>query len=104
MIDRRLIQKLLLCLLLLQMPVFADNFVLITQPKTGTGLVKAILTELTGQKGYWPKQELGYSYISEDDYRQLSLNDSYIFFAVGSRPCESHVMDTLLKKCEEENS
>ena len=71
----------------------AVDFVLFTQPKTGTHLLIPILTELTGKDVYWAKEYTGRVEPIQENYQEAFQNREYIFFSANLTPWKRETMD-----------
>ncbi len=84
----------LLCLfIMLKLPLGAVNFVLFTQPKTGTHLLIPILSEMTGKEVYWAKEFMKDRLLMNAMDKDFLYDHSNIFFSVDSFPWSYQTMD-----------
>jgi hypothetical protein len=56
-------------------PLQAVDFVVFTEPKTGTHLLLPILTMLTGKTVYWPEKYMKAPFVQENVEDDLSVSD-----------------------------
>ncbi len=81
-------------LLLFSFPfVHAVDFVLFTEPKSGTHLLLPILTELTGKHYYWAKEYKPPLDEPRSGDWALSTNPAYFFFSPDNNPWTKETMD-----------
>ena len=79
------------------MALYSVDFVLFTEPKTGTHLLINVLKEFTGRTVYWPKEYMeDVEPISEPFEKALENND-YIFFSQVINPWKRCLMDHIWK-------
>ncbi len=69
------------------------EFVLFTQPKTGTHLLIPILTELTGKQVYWAKEYIQNVEPIQESYEEAFKKPEYVFFTLAPTPWKRSIMD-----------
>ena len=87
----------LLVFLTMLSPTFAKNFVLFTEPKTGTHLLIPILTELTGKNVYWAKEYREATETLSIDFKEALIDPNYLFFSSKITPWKREMMDKVWK-------
>jgi len=80
-------------IIFIQTHLSAVEFVLFTQPKTGTHLLIPILNGLTGKKVYWAKEFQEEVVSVEGDFLKVSSDPKFLFFSMWPTPWTSSVMD-----------
>jgi len=92
-----------LLLLFVNLNLEAVEFVLFTQPKTGTHLLIPILTELTKKKVYWAPEYTKNAEPLTESFSKALQNPEYLPFAMDRVPWSRQTMDlvweTNKKKC-----
>ena len=87
----------LILLILGVIPLFAANFVLLTQPKTGTHLVEPILRELTGKVPYSPREFIKKrSYGNTDTLNEMFLEEGCL--------CPNRIVEEIWRKNGDQGS
>lgn len=86
--------------LIFKVTLTSVQFVVFTQPKTGTHLILPILTEITGKKVYWAKEFADETKslieIKEDEF----LDSKLLFFSLDKAPWDHQMMDLVWKANE----
>lgn len=86
--------KLLLFLFfLISVYIEAVEFVLFTQPKTGTHLLIPILTELTRKNVYWASEYTTNMESNEKCYPEIPHNPEHFFFTLNETPWNRQTVD-----------
>ncbi|MEI8365381.1 MAG: sulfotransferase domain-containing protein [Parachlamydiaceae bacterium] len=97
MIYKLLFKYMFLLFVFTNISLYSVDFVLFTEPKTGTNLLTAILKELTGKNDYWPIEYMNnvvpIRKIAGKDFK----NPKYIFFSITPNPWTKQVMDLVWK-------
>lgn len=97
--------KLVLFLLLVIHPsVYAKDFVLFTQPKTGTHLLIPILTELTKKYCYWGPEYTRIAGPLAESYEEASQNPNNFLFSLDRHPWSRQMMDMVWNKNQHQNT
>ena len=87
--------KLILLFIVFFTPIFSENFVLFTEPKTGTHLLIPILTSLTRKQVYWAKDDQENTpFISENNELDLE-NSEFFFFSTERLPWTKSILDRI---------
>jgi len=89
-------------LLLFVSPLFGANFVLFTEPKTGTHLLIPILETLTGKKVYWAKEFVAQT-ADLDHFLDLE-NSQECVFSLRKVPWDWKQMEEVWKTTEKESA
>lgn len=80
------------------------EFVLFTQPKTGTQLLYPILKELTGKEIYYPEEYMEIKGKTQQNFKDLSSNPCCIFFKDTHSYWSKETMDLVWQECENKNA
>ncbi|HEY2810495.1 MAG TPA: sulfotransferase domain-containing protein [Rhabdochlamydiaceae bacterium] len=85
-------------------PLFGTNFVLFTEPKTGTHLLIPLLETLTGKKVYWAKE-----FASEVEHRDfLNISDfenpQFCVFSAYKAPWDWNTMEEVWRTTEKQRA
>lgn len=86
-----MILKFFLCLTLFtfHLTVFAEDFVVFTQPHTGTHLLVQFLEKLTGKEGVWPAAYFNPSLpCSQETFYELASDPEYLAFLWNKTPVQ----------------
>lgn len=80
-------------LFFIQLSLESAEFVLFTQPKTGTHLLIPILTELTQKKVYWAPEYAKNVPLRNESYEEACANFEYLLFDLRKMPWTKQTMD-----------
>src|SRR5258708_37125974 len=96
MINYNPIAKILLSLFILlsMFCCYSVDFVLFTQPKTGTHLISGILFELTNRNIYWPRQYINFKHVPQAE-QKYSDHIRYILYSPDKHPWTMKTMNTV---------
>jgi hypothetical protein len=99
-----MIKTLFFSFLLLFSPLLGANFVLFTEPKTGTHLLIPILETLTGKKVYWPKEFL--TLTENSNFHDMSKldNPNFFFFSQQKAPWNWATMEAVWISTEKQRA
>lgn len=94
----------LLLFLCFQLSLNSVEFVLFTQPKTGTHLLIPILTELTGKQVYWAPEHTKNARKLERSFEEVVKDPNNFLFSLEKSPWARKRMDTIWNTCRNNNS
>lgn len=86
---------LILFMILVQIDLGAVEFVLFTQPKTGTHLLIPILTALTGKSHYWAPEYTKLGPPLDEEFELATRRPDAFFYTVDRKPWDREMMDKI---------
>ncbi|MGB7978475.1 MAG: hypothetical protein WCF19_04860 [Chlamydiales bacterium] len=92
-------KALLLASICVHLSLWSENFVLFTEPKTGTHLLIPVLTALTGKKVFWAKKYQEETKLLAEN-KTLTEDPQDIYFSSGRAPWNRKTMDQIWAKNE----
>ena len=93
MISNFFMSCLLLTSICTHLSLWSENFVLFTEPKTGTHLLIPILTALTGKEVFWAQKYQEAAKLLAQNEVLTEENPADIYFSSGRAPWKRNIMD-----------